>query len=135
MTEGELTEMLLQDVNDELRCVLSLLVVPLAPCGDAIQDLDDVLVTIVLGQVYRQVALRVPDVRVRAVLQQHPHGVHEAFVRSVVQQGAAAGRVDHVRVGAPLEEEEEQARVPHLNNLNSGQYSRRLVKVIISFYF
>lgn len=112
---------------------MSLLVGLLVLCGHANQDLDDVLVTVLFGQVHRQVSLRVHEARVRAVLQQHPHGVREAFVRGVVQQGAAAGRVGHVRVRAPLEEKEEQPRVPLLDNLNSGQYSRRSVKAVISF--
>lgn len=90
-----------------------------ALCGFTIEHLDDVLVAIFDGQVHGPVAPRVLDVRVGAVLQQQPHGVREAFVRGVMQQGAAAGWVDHVWVGAPLEEEEDQARIPHLNDLDT----------------
>lgn len=97
---------------------LSCLVGPLALCSLVIEQLDDVLVAAFEGQVHGQVALRVLGFRVGAVLQQQPHGVREAFVRGVVQQRAAAGCVDHVRVGAPLEQEADQARVPHLDDLN-----------------
>lgn len=131
MPEGELTGTLHWEVNGEFRWVTSLLLGPLALCSDAIQDLDDVLVTIFGSQVRRQFAPRVLEVRVRAVVQQHLHGVREAFQRGVVQQGAAAVRVGHVRVRALLQEEAHQGRVPLLNNLNNAQYSRRSVKMLI----
>lgn len=111
----------MQKVEDELRRAASVLVGPLGLCSYPDQHPDDLLVTLSGGQVQRPVALRVHAVRVRAVLQQHLHGVVEACVRGVVQHGAAAGRVGHVRVRARLEEITDQARVPHLNNLESGR--------------
>lgn len=124
----------MQKVEDDLRGAASLLVGPLGLCSYPDQHPDDLLVTLSGGQVKRPVALRVHAVRVRAVLQQHLHGVVEACGRGVVQHGAAAGRVGHVRVRARLEEIADQARVPRLNNLESGRYiGRWSVKLVIRF--
>lgn len=71
------------------------------------------------GQVQGQVPFEVHPIRVRPVLEQHPHGIVESFARGVVQHGESAGRVRYVGVRSSPEELQDQGGVAGLYHLDT----------------